>query len=59
MRPPMRPVERAGVQARVPERRDRFGIVAGYALWALFWTLAVLWAAFLWHPWIDWFGRAR
>ncbi len=35
------------------------GALAGYALWVLFWALVALWAAFLWHPWIDWFGRVR
>ena len=40
-------------------RRDPAAAALGYALWVLLWTLVVLWAAFLWHPWIDWFGRAR
>jgi hypothetical protein len=39
--------------------RSLAGAIAGYALWVLLWALVVLWAAFLWHPWIDWFGRVR
>jgi hypothetical protein len=47
------------VQPEPPDRRDPLGATVGYALWVLLWTLVVCWAAFLWHPWIDWFGRAR
>ncbi len=50
---------RPAVQARPVERRSPAAVAAGYALWSLLWALVVLWAAFLWHPWIDWFGRAR
>jgi hypothetical protein len=50
---------RAHLQPRVRERRDPAAAFLGYALWVLLWTLVVMWAAFLWHPWIDWFGRAR
>lgn len=29
------------------------------ALWLLLAAAVVAWAVLLWHPWIDWFGRAR
>ena len=34
-------------------RRD----ARGAALWATLALAIIAWALFLWHPWIDWFGR--
>ncbi len=39
---------------------DDVGIrAARLGLWVLLVTMVVVWAALLWHPWIDWFGRVR
>jgi hypothetical protein len=29
------------------------------SLWIFLGLLFLSWAALLWHPWIDWFGRPR
>jgi len=28
-------------------------------MWLLLAICVIAWALFLWHPWIDWFGRTR
>jgi hypothetical protein len=33
--------------------------LAAFALYALLVSAVILWALLIWHPWIDWFGRAR
>jgi hypothetical protein len=49
--------ERGRRIVRLPEG---FGVrAARVGLWVLLWTMVVVWAALLWHPWIDWFGRVR
>jgi len=35
------------------------GRTAGSLMWLLLGACIVAWALFLWHPWIDWFGRPR
>jgi len=42
---------------RAPE--GRAARAAAVALWSLLVVSFLAWAAFLWHPWIDWFGRPR
>jgi hypothetical protein len=35
------------------------GRTSGGLMWLLLAVCMTAWAMFLWHPWIDWFGRAR
>jgi hypothetical protein len=35
------------------------GRTAGRLMWALLVACVLAWLLFLWHPWIDWFGRPR
>jgi hypothetical protein len=39
----------------VPRERKLLAV----ALWTLLALAFVVWAALIWHPWIDWFGRPR
>ncbi len=57
-----RPLAAADARAAGDALRERIrshsrGSLTGSALWGLLGTALVAWALFLWHPWIDWFGR--
>jgi hypothetical protein len=40
-------------------KEPRTAKAIAFGMWLLLAMLFVSWAAFLWHPWIDWFGRPR
>ncbi len=57
-----RPLERAEAAAvgdalRARIRAYAIGKRRGATLWATLGFAIFAWALFLWHPWIDWFGR--
>jgi hypothetical protein len=39
--------------------RPGAGRLIALGLWLLLGVMLAVWAALLWHPWIDWFGRPR
>ncbi len=39
-----------------PPRRPLRARLAAIGLWTVLVVVFVVWAALIWHPWIDWFG---
>ncbi|MBD5656833.1 MAG: hypothetical protein IAI50_16880 [Candidatus Eremiobacteraeota bacterium] len=39
--------------------RPRSARLIAAGLWFVLVASFLAWGAFLWHPWIDWFGRPR
>ena len=44
---------------RSPDPAERRAKLASLALYVVLVASVVFWAVLIWHPWIDWFGRAR
>ena len=60
--PEPRPLDAADARVVGDRLRERVRAHArpsggGTALWGALGAAFVAWALFLWHPWIDWFGR--